>query len=303
LAIPETQLETWAGIGATKGLAETYAVIKNALEAPGSDYVGKSYDIFLQGSYGNDTNVFRDSDVDVVIQLTSTYHYDAERLSAVDKLSFDRDFTPATYRLVDFKAHVLKQLHGKFPSQVTAGKKAIAIKGNDNRRDADVLVASDFHRYHKYDTPSVNSRSNGLCFFLPDGTRVENFPRIHSARCTTKHQDTKQWFKPVVRIFKNMRNRMIEEGALTEGIAPSYYLEGMLFNVPNDLFGGHYGDTFVRCFNWVKNHPDPSKLECANGLEWLVRDGRQTSWPSANFETYKIAAASFWNNWNKAKWI
>lgn len=297
MAIPEAQLETWSGIGATKGSAETYAIIKSALEAPGSDYADKKFDIFLQGSYGNDTNVYRDSDVDVVIQLTSTYHYDTGRLSETDKIAFDRDFVPATYRLADFKAHVLKQLTAKFPSQVTEGKKAIAVKGAGNRRDADVLVASDFYRYYKYDTPSVNSRSPGLCFFLPDGTRVENFPRIHSERCTRKHQDTKQWFKPVVRIFKNMRNKMIEEGVLAEGVAPSYYLEGMLFNVPNDLFGGTYQDTFVRCFNWVKNHPDPTKLECANGLEWLVRDGKQTSWSSANFETYKTTAASFWTNW------
>ncbi|MHC1550167.1 hypothetical protein ACYJL1_16845 (plasmid) [Phyllobacterium sp. K27] len=34
--------------------------------------------------------------------------------------------------------------------------------------------------------------------------------------------------KPAVRIFKNIRNRIIDDGRLREGIAPSYFLEGML---------------------------------------------------------------------------
>jgi hypothetical protein len=45
----------------------------------------------------------------------------------------------------------------------------------------------------------------------------------------------------MVRVFKNMRNSMIEKGFLAEGVAPSYFIEGMLWNVPNDRFTGGYG--------------------------------------------------------------
>ena len=38
---------------------------------------------------------------------------------------------------------------------------------------------------------------------------------------------------------------MIERGELAEGVAPSYYLEGMLYNVPADKFGTSYQDTFT----------------------------------------------------------
>ena len=105
--------------------------------------------------------------------------------------------------------------------------------------------------------------------------------------------DTKQWFKPMVRVFKNMRNRMIERGELAEGIAPSYYLEGMLYNVPADKFGGSYQDTFTNCFNWIVE-ADRTKLVCASYMHWLVRDGEQTSWPIANFNTYLAAAKKHW---------
>jgi hypothetical protein len=63
MAIPESQLETWSHQGSVTQSAQTYAMIQNALNDAASPYYAKHYSIFLQGSYGNDTNVFRDSDV------------------------------------------------------------------------------------------------------------------------------------------------------------------------------------------------------------------------------------------------
>ena len=40
--------------------------MKATLEDSSSPYYLKSFESFLQGSYANDTNVYRDSDVDVV---------------------------------------------------------------------------------------------------------------------------------------------------------------------------------------------------------------------------------------------
>jgi hypothetical protein len=64
MAIPESQLTTWSSQGSITQSANTYATIKLALESGDTTYAGKSYEIFLQGSYGNDTNVYADSDVD-----------------------------------------------------------------------------------------------------------------------------------------------------------------------------------------------------------------------------------------------
>jgi hypothetical protein len=97
----------------------------------------------------------------------------------------------------------------------------------------------------------------------------------------------------MVRVFKNMRNRMIEQGLLAEGVAPSYFLEGMLYNVPNHKFGKSYGDTWVECFNWVVT-AQRDQLVCANYLHWLVRDNEPTSWPTANFLAFLNAAKAYW---------
>lgn len=65
--LPESQLEVWSHQGSIKQSAATYHTIKDALEAASAAYHGKNYQVFLQGSYGNDTNIYSESDVDVVI--------------------------------------------------------------------------------------------------------------------------------------------------------------------------------------------------------------------------------------------
>ena len=41
---------------------------------------------------------------------------------------------------------------------------------------------------------------------------------------TAKHQVTNKSLKPTVRIYKNMRNRMVEKGIIKSGAAPSYFM-------------------------------------------------------------------------------
>lgn len=79
MAIPEAQLHTWSKKGADAQSRDTYATVKRVLEDRNAPYYSKSYASFLQGSYANDTNVYRDSDVDVVMRLDSTFYHDAIR--------------------------------------------------------------------------------------------------------------------------------------------------------------------------------------------------------------------------------
>ncbi len=158
-------------------------------------------------------------------------------------------------------------------------------------------MAAEFRRYSQFTDQSNQRYAEGICFFLPDGTRIENFPKPHSKNCTAKHLGTHQWFKPTVRIFKNMRNCMIERGLIQSDVAPSYFLEGLLFNVPINKFGRTYTSTFVECFNWAMS-ADKSKLVCANELHWLVRDGSHTSWPPANYSKFLDATRQLWNQWS-----
>jgi hypothetical protein len=189
---------------------------------------------------------------------------------------YNTNFSAASYTHAQFKTEVTNWLIHKFGQSVKPGKKAIRIPANGTRRDADVLVASDFRRYTSYTNASAYNFHKGICFWLPDGTRVENFPKQHSANCTTKHQNTNSRFKPMVRIWKNLRNRMVADGKITKGLAPSY--------------------TFANCYAWVMA-TDKTKLTTASGLHWLSRDNSHTCWPTADMNSFLAAVKQTWDNW------
>ncbi len=86
---------------------------------------------------------------------------------------------------------------------------------------------------------------------------------------------------------------MIAEGLLDDGAAPSYFIEGMLYNVPNDQFGGSYQHTWANCFNYIVT-ANRDELVCANHMHWLVRDNSPTSWPVANFHAFTGALKKYW---------
>lgn len=300
MAIPEAQLKTWSAQGSITQSASTYDTIKKVLNDTTSPYYLKDFSIFLQGSYGNDTNVWKDSDVDIIIRLNQTFYSDLSQLEQGAKSSFDTVYTDVQYGFHEFRTEVIDWLTEHFGSDVKPGKKAILVKGNNGRRDSDVLVCAKLRRYRKGSVGTDNQYDEGICFFLPDKTRVINFPVQHRDNCTTKHQDSNEWFKKMVRVYKNMRNRMVEDGYLAEGVASSYFIEGMLWNVPNDRFGTSFEDSFVNCFNWV-NASDKTQLACANDLHWLIRDVGGNSWNPADFYAYIAAVRKYWNEWG-AKW-
>lgn len=293
MAIPEAQLDIWSKQGSVTQSRDTYATIKGVLEDRSAPYANRSYTSFLQGSYGNDTNIYADSDVDVVMRLDSTFYYDLSRLDESQRTSFQKAYGNETYGLANFKADVTIWLTQKFGAAVKPGEKAIFIKGSGNRRDADVLPCAKFRRYYKFGGMDEDY-VEGICFFLPDGTRVENFPKQHSENCTSKHQATSQWFKPMVRVLKNMRNKMVVDNLIEDGLAPSYYLEGLLYNVPIDKFGSSYGDTFANSVNWILQ-ADRSKFVCANKQFYLLDDHSPVTWRASKCDKFLNAAVNLWN--------
>lgn len=297
MGIPEAQLETWAHQGSVAGSAATYETICKVLDDPAAPYHSRDYSIFLQGSYGNDTNVYKDSDVDIVMCLDETYYSDTNSLTEAAKNAFNSARVPATYTHVHFKAEVIAWLTKNFGSDVNPGKKAVFIKGSGSRRDSDVLVCAEHKRWGPASSGVDAEYEKGIVFWLPDGTEIVNFPKQHSANCTTKHKNTNGWFKPLVRVYKNMRNRLIEDGHLKDGVAPSYFVEGMLWNVPDDNFGVSYASSWVNAFNWLIK-ADETKLACANDLHWLIRENSHVCWSSANFNNFLSTASKYWDDWS-----
>jgi len=253
--------------------------------------------VFLQGSYGNDTNIYAETDVDVVICLDDCFQKDISKLTEPEKIAYENAHVSATYTHENFKNDVLSVLVDQYGSDIDPGNKAVAIKARGNRRKADVIVAIQFRRYIKFNSLSDQSYTEGICFWDGAGTRIANYPKQHSANLTAKHQASGLWLKPMVRVLKNLRGRCVDEGILDDGKAPSYYLEGLLYNVPSQEFAASYQDSFINAFNWIQEGADKNKLVCANEQYYLLRDGYDTCWPTAHGEAFINAAINLWNDW------
>lgn len=298
MAIPESQLETWSHQGSITQSKNTYATIKTALEETDSSYAGKSFEVFLQGSYGNDTNIYGESDVDVVIRLDSIMRSDLSKLPEEQKNAYHKAYATATYTFDEFKQGVINQLIASFGKRdVVAGNKAVKIKANGSRRNADVVICYQYRRYISFNNTKDQKYVPGIIFPTSTSGEIINYPKKHSENCTTNHQATGAMYKPMVRILKNMRSLMVEEGMLLDGVAPSYYLEGLFYNVPAEQYvTSSYGDTFCNGINWLLEANRKKKLVCANRQYWLLGNSN-VQWNEADFDTFLSAACKLWREW------
>ena len=298
MAIPSQQLEAWSNSGATALSANAYTRIQTALAAPGLPLSNVGTRIFLQGSYANDTHTRGDSDIDVVVLHDGVYHYDTSALPADQLSAFQTNFVLATYQWSDFKRDVVQALNLHFgTAAVTVGNKAIKVQTTAGRMTADVVPVFLHHRYVSYSSPLANSAHRGVQFFDNLSGPIINFPEQHIERGQAKNEAarTRGNYKPTVRLFKNFRTWLVENGRLAEGVAPSYYIECALYNVPDATFIGNFSNTVPAILNHLWNVPYVN-LWSQNGLIPLIGPD-PTQWSADNFRAFVAAALVAWNNW------
>lgn len=295
MPISEAQLTTWNALGATAGSRDTYNAVKNALETNRGSFADP-IEVILQGSYGNDTNVHGiESDVDVVIKCTQTYYSNKHTLPPQQLALHDGFFGAATYLYPAFKQDVVNVLTRAFPGSISLGTKTIKIAPAGNRRKADVLPAFVYKKFDSFTGQYSQPRIEGIAFLNQLNQVVDNYPVQHSARCTAKHQDTQENFKKIVRIFKNLRKRLIEERRIAEGTAPSYFIEGLLFNVPNHLLiGSTWQEIIANVLEWLRT-AHMNQFICPNGEQILLSDFGN-GWNSTHAATFVAAAIDYWNH-------
>lgn len=299
MSIPESKLEAWSSQGAITTAKGTHESIRNALNQFNNWSQIIDYEVYLQGSYKNDTNIRGDSDVDLVVQLNSTFHHDLSALSVYETNLFHQKYSDVTYGWSEFKSDVLKALRLYFgTSTVSEGKNCLIVKEGSNRLPADVLVCLQYRKYRSF--PGYNSEKyiEGVHFFSSNGYRwVVNYPKAHYDNGVQKNSvyATKGWFKPTVRIFKNARTHLIHQGVISESLAPSYFLQCLLYNAPNSAFGGSYNATFYNILKWL-NDTDISGAICQNGELTLFGDAPE-QWSLSSARAFINSIINLWNNW------
>jgi hypothetical protein len=99
-------------------------------------------------------------------------------------------------------------------------------------------------------------------------------------------------FKPLVRVIKNIRNFLIEKNHISENLAPSYFLECLLYNVDDECFHSNLNLSIGDILVWLLKH-DYSSVDCQNGLTKLFGDD-QTQWSTKSASQFLSNIVSFW---------
>lgn len=300
--IPEEKLKSWATQGATVTAESTHKSVRNALDAC-DKLKGIDSEIYLQGSYKNTTNIHGESDVDVVVQLNKTFTRDISGLSSNAQELYKSAYEPATYFLSEFKTAVISALRDYFgDSFVSEGDKCIKVNKNSNRLDADVLVCNQYRQYKHFASLNDEDYDEGITFNTKSGRNIISYPKIHYNNGVDKNSQyrTNGWFKPSVRVFKNARSYLINNGTIDENLAPSFFVECLINNVPDNLFGNSYGDTYANSVNWL--YRSLSNEEYKN---FLCQDRKTILFGSSpeqwdKNEAYELISKliELWNTWS-----
>lgn len=249
------------------------------------------YEVYLQGSYKNSTNIRGDSDVDVVAQLNTTF---SSNLTEEQKRSLNLE--PAEYRLRNFREDVLTALILVYGAEtVLEGNKSLKVVGGSGRLPADVVPCTLYRKYYQVESDSY---VKGMCFWTRnDGRMIINYPKLHRDNGVTKMSNTNNNYKKIVRMFKNIRTRLADNNIITSSLAPSYFVECLLYNVPNSYFNQNtLQNIFISVVNWLNSEGDLNGFLCQNEQHDLFGNSPE-QWSLDNARTFISRVIDLWSGW------
>ncbi|MFC1991058.1 hypothetical protein ACFLU9_02790 [Chloroflexota bacterium] len=165
---------------------------------------------------------------------------------------------------------------------MTSGRKSLKIARGTIPASADVVVTLHYE--------------NGLAFFLPDEHRwVVSYPQQHYERGLQKEEATSNRYKRVIRMFKAARNYLVEKNEIQNDTAPSYFIECLLFNVPNELFRRRLVQSCSGIVDYLLT-TNPQQFICQNGMRELFGSSMDL-WSVNKARRFIRALKRLWDNW------
>ena len=227
------------------------------------------------------------NDVDIVVESTSVFYHNVPNYLLAN---YALNGTGGAYGWGDFRTEVLQALTKYYGHNYVAQRnKCIKVSAGGNRLNADVVPCVRYRQYlHSYDYVS------GITFWTRDqNIQVINFPKLHLDNGSIKNVECNQNYKPNIRVFKNARNRANND-------FPSYFLECMLYNVPQQKLV----NSFVTTFDGILLHLCTSKNDgsmagwkCQNGEQEIFGIGEHQI-GLANAHKLVSDLVDLWTHWN-----
>ena len=254
------------------------SAIRNAVRA--SDKLrARNISVFAHGSYRNNTNVRKDSDVDIGILCTDTFFFELPEGTTRETYKI----APATYQYAQFKNEVEEALVNYFGSPaVKRGNKAFDVHETSYHVEADVAAFFEHLRYQTYGEPLKGAELRTD----KENRRIVNWPEQHCENAVSKNKQTGTRFKSVVRVLKALSNEMTQQG-VRAGDVPGFLIECLVWNMPNDQFQHSTYTADVRAvlaflFNNTMTQEACKKWGEVSELIYLFHSGQKWTWEQAH---------------------
>jgi predicted nucleotidyltransferase len=212
-----------------KRIENAKSMIKSAINNS-AEFNGFDYEIFEQGSYANNTNIKIDSDIDICVMLKSSFY--SEYPSGLTSRNYG--FRTGTMTYDKYKRRIFRTLDKKFGDDIKIGNKSIKIKSNSYRVNADIIVAFQYRNYKLLNSKNPNHFIEGIKLFSGKDEEVINYLKRHIENVKNKNKETSGMYKKLIKIFKNIKNDMVDKQVLNADIVSSFFIEALIYNLPND---------------------------------------------------------------------
>jgi hypothetical protein len=233
-------------------------------------------DIFLQGSYCNNTNISKASDVDIVARLDNVWRAYKATLKPDELQKYMASRKDSLYTFSSYNSDIMFCLQKHFGiSYIFNDLKCLKLKNHPKYCDADIIPALTYRYYGSFPDSQNQKYDEGIVFDTNTGKEIINFPKEHQAALVWKSKKTNGNFKESVRMFKTLRDKLIDQGKLQNEIVKSYFLENLLYNVSDAKFDGTYMDRFSSILAELihnYNNGTIANFTCANGIYKLISE-------------------------------
>jgi predicted nucleotidyltransferase len=281
MALSDKQIRDWSRRGDAMHAWYSYQMVRDTLAA--ARLKDMSYVIYPQGSYANKTNIAADSDVDMVIALRSAFYPNKEKLSPPELEEYAKHYEESDLTWHRFREAVFRVLKSNY--LVEERSKCVKVRSNLIRLPADVLIALDYRYYISFLSLIGENFVGGVQFYTSKGAEIVNYPKKHIESCADKNKKTAGRYRCVVRVAKNARNAIIADDRtpVEAGSVPSYFLESLLWNVPDRCYRDNPATSYRQVIGWLYENPDElDGMDFPNRMGKLFGDAPDAVWNISN---------------------
>ena len=243
-------------------------------------------EVFVQGSFANNTNVRSDSDVDVCVMLKDTFHTEYPD----GKKREDYGFTASDLSFQRYREMVKKALEAKFKTEsVIDGNKSLKINENTYHVQADVVPAFQLRNYYYHKSTDPNKYVEGTWFVSKKGEEVSNYPKVHIRNGIDKNNRTNCQYKQLVRIMKRIKNNMVDDKVTDGDKITSFLVECLVYIIPDRIITGYstWTETVKQAIIYLYNE---------------INEGRHQKWTEVSGMLYLFRGRK-WTDDDAKQWL